>query len=136
MEEHGRELNGTWIDEIMKERRWPQDARDGVFDEAVSLDIETKGIQKVRKAQYYRPAEIHNKEQNVMVTKNLIDKNRFYIGSNGVLANNWGHETLEDAIEDAKQRLASSGNKGATMFIVQIIRVVKPEQPKFNVEEV
>lgn len=77
--------------------------------------------------------EMHRMKKEMERHKNIkYEQNRFYVGSNSVLDRAWGHSTVKNAIEHAKE-LMDDQNMDET-FIVQIIRVVKREHPPVRVE--
>ena len=56
-------------------------------------------------------------------TKEEIKDNRFYVGSQRVFRQNWGHSTVEEAIQHGRELMDEQGEDEA--FIVQIIRVLR-----------
>lgn len=53
-----------------------------------------------------------------------VRRNKFYVGSNGVLARNWGHADLNKAVAHAKALLDEDDDK-TFVFVVKIVKVVK-----------
>jgi hypothetical protein len=60
--------------------------------------------------------------------------NRFYVGSPTALRNNWGHNNLEDAVAHAEQLINQAGCGAEPKFIVQIVRIVRPQPVRTIVE--
>lgn len=80
----------------------------------------------------YRPgdgaalAQSHNAEQ--------IKANRFYVGHPRIFRDNWGHPTIEEATQHAKDLLEDHDRQET--FIVQIVRVVTRRPTPLVVKEV
>lgn len=67
------------------------------------------------------------------INKNLLKKNKFYVGSNSIFERNLGHETLEEAIEHAADLMKEDEDD---KFIVQIVKIVRSERRPVKVEDV
>lgn len=76
------------------------------------------------------------KEKKVF-TKEQLEKNKFYIGSNSIFTrgNGWGHSNIEAAIEHAQSMLSEKEGTDA-VFIVQIVKVVKRKPINVIIEDV
>lgn len=61
----------------------------------------------------------------MLVNKKQLTDNKFYVGSGSIFAKNWGHKTLEDAVEHATE-LAQEHE--SDQFVVEIVRVVRVEK--------
>jgi len=87
------------------------------------------------------------KKDNKVNNTQRLRENQFYIGSNSVLqvknrmrgsASNygtWGHPTIDLAIRHAQQLLNDEPDKDS-VFIVQIIKVVKRQSSPIVVEDI
>ena len=64
-------------------------------------------------------------------------KNRFYVASRntvlGIDARNWAKETLEEAIEHAREICEESDKE---QYVVQVVKVIKPQRKPVLVEDV
>lgn len=58
--------------------------------------------------------------------------NKFYVGSNSVFNRDWGHSTLNKAIEHARELMNEKDME--EVFVVQIIRVIKREKSPIKIE--
>ena len=67
--------------------------------------------------------------------ENDMDKykrNKFYVGSETVFGRNWGHTTLNAAVEHARS-IMDRDNRDET-FVVQIVRVIRKKPVKTPIE--
>lgn len=74
------------------------------------------------------------KEGNRMSIPKRLTK-KYYVGSSSVFnpGNTHLKATVDEAIEDAKQKLDETGEE---QFVVQIIRIVRPVKPEVSVQKV
>lgn len=71
------------------------------------------------------------------MTKNSTKKyeaNKFYVGSNSVMNKDWGHPTLNKAIEHAKELMEKQNSD--EIFIVKIVKVVRRKETPIEVIDV
>lgn len=73
------------------------------------------------------------KEENMAITTKQLNENKFYVGSNQVLSNNWGHATVEEALNRAENLI---NEKTKEVFIVKIIKVVRKRREPVEVVDV
>lgn len=75
-------------------------------------------------------------------TNRDIEQNKFYVGTNRVLANKWGHPTLEKAIAHAKRVINGEDNghggphQEEVVFVVKIVKVVRRAPAPVTVKDV
>jgi hypothetical protein len=69
-----------------------------------------------------------------MANADKYNRNKFYIGSNSVFDRNWGHRTLNEAINHAKV-IMDNDNKDE-IFIVKIVKVVRRKSAPIEVVDV
>lgn len=62
-----------------------------------------------------------------------IKRNKFYVGSKSALKNNWGHDTLEAAVDHATKLI---DQHESDQFIVKIVRLVRRKKAPVEVKVV
>lgn len=95
------------------------------WHDVISYDYETR---------YGNP---YKKEKKVITNEQLKD-NKFYIGSNSIFtrgSGGWGHKTLDEAVAHAQQMLTDK-KEADTVFIVEIVKVVRRKPIDVNIEDV
>ena len=70
-----------------------------------------------------------------VITNDKLRDNKFYIGSGSILDRHWGHPALDEAIAHAQQMLTDKQGTD-TIFIVEIVRVVRRKKIDVDIEEV
>jgi hypothetical protein len=70
--------------------------------------------------------------ERISKVQDKFKRNKFYVGADSVFARNWGHPTLEKAIEHASTLL----NGRNEVFIVKIVKVVRKKVAPIEVVDV
>jgi hypothetical protein len=98
-----------------------------------SYDLETLIGREVKYNKHGLPIT----KEKVVYTKEQIEQNKFYIGSNTIFqkSGGWGHPNVEDAVRHAQQMLQMDESK-TEVFIVEIVRVVRRKPIEVDVETI
>ena len=80
-------------------------------------------------------SHLTNKHNIQYIPKERVQMRRFYVGSEAAMRSGWAKDTLEEAIAHGKKILREDKTKDS-VFIVQVIKVVKRPEPEAIVVDV